>query len=60
MSLHILLQNSELWHVFIDDEHQIRKRHCLSCQSHTSASEQDVVVVVVCHDQVRCQIIQSP
>ena len=31
MSLHTLY----LWHGLIDDEHQIRKRHCLTCNHYS-------------------------
>ena len=30
-----------LWHVLIDDEHQLLECHCLTCHSHTSDIEQD-------------------
>ena len=41
MCLHILLSNIVLWHALIDDEHHIIECHCLTCQSHTIAIEQD-------------------
>ena len=37
MCLYMLLHNIAFVACFINDEHQILERHCLTCHSHTSA-----------------------